>query len=169
MNIVDVYAVYGDYGNVGDGTLIGIFDNIQQAERVSQGRGSLDCGGDGQVVERRAIQDGKDFYLLELNFPISINTDINPNVRCSDVSYSIVITEINNVIEFMKLFRRKTAMSLRETKKIMDEFRQCGKVQLPASPLSVSGTYDKDDAISWKQEAELNNIAKVELVEMSFN
>lgn len=81
MNIVDVFAVYGDFGNAGGGILIGVFDDIKQAEKAAEGRGSLDCGGDGHIIERKAIQDNKDFYLLELDFPISINKELTPNPR----------------------------------------------------------------------------------------
>jgi len=160
MNIIDVYAVYGDFGNFGSGNLIGIFDSIKQAEKVAKGRGSLDCGGDGKVVERRAIQDGKDFYLLELNFPILMNKDINPDPRCESGSYSIIVTKINNSLEFMKLFRKKTCLSLLETKRFMDTFHQYGKAQIPNPPFD--NTHLKEDAILWKQEAELNDIAKLE-------
>lgn len=73
MNIVDVFTVYGDFGNVGCGELIGIFDDIEKAEKVAKGRGSLDCGGDGDVRIRKAIKDGDDFYLIKPDFPLSIN------------------------------------------------------------------------------------------------
>ena len=112
MKIINVFAVYGDYGNAGGGSLIGVFDSIERAETSAKGRGSLDCGGDGQVVDRRAIQDGKDFYLLALNCPISMNEELIPDTRYNSESHSIVVTEINDTIEFIKLFRKNTKMSL---------------------------------------------------------
>jgi len=62
MKIIDVFAVYGDFGNVGDGAIIGIFDNELKAKEIAKGRGSLDCGGDGNVVRKKAVKDGEDLY-----------------------------------------------------------------------------------------------------------
>lgn len=162
MEIIDVFAVYGDFGNFGSGTLIGIFDNIEQAKKTSKGRGSLDCGGDAEIQERRAIKDGSDLYLLELNFPVSVNAELCPDPRHQHESYRIIITEINDTIEFMQCFRKKTNLSLRETRKFMDLFNKYGKAQVPKNPLSFDGTYSKEAAMSWKQEMELNNVAKLE-------
>jgi ribosomal protein L7/L12 len=162
MNMVDVFAVYGDFGNFGDGTLIGVFDNIKEAEKSAKGRGSLDCGGDGHIKERKAIQDGEEFYLLELNFPISINKELSPDPRYKEESYSIVVTRINNSVEFMKILRKRTGISLRETKDFMDTFYAYGKAKIQPCKSSFDGTFSKDEAMSWKQEVELNDVAKLE-------
>jgi hypothetical protein len=162
MNIVNVFAVYGDFGNFGDGTLIGVFDDINQAEKAAKGRGSLDCGGDGHIKERKAIQDGKDFYLLELNFAISINKELSTNPRDREESYSVVVTKVNNSLEFMRILRRRTGMSIRETKEFMDTFYAYGQAKIQPCTSYFDGTFSKDEAISWKQEVELNDVARLE-------
>ena len=72
--IIDVFCVYGDYGDRGGGALIGVFNNEKAANEAANGRGSLDCGGDGEVVKRKAIfVPPDDFFLLESNELIQFN------------------------------------------------------------------------------------------------
>jgi len=163
MEIIDVFAVYGDFGNCDfKGTLIGIFDNAAQAEKISKGRGSLDCGGNAIIVDKKAIRDGDDIYLMELNFPTSINKELTPNPRYISEEYSIIVTDVKEKIEFMRLIRRMTGMSLLETKGVMDTFYSKGEAVIPPNRESLNGKFSKEDAIRWKQEAELRGIARLE-------
>lgn len=82
MKIVNVFAVYGDFPNGGGKPLIGIFDNQEQAGKTAKGRGSLDCGGDGYVEEKKAVQDGDNFYLI-VSKPLALNEELIPNPRKS--------------------------------------------------------------------------------------
>lgn len=82
MKIVNVFAVYGDFPNGGGRSLIGIFDSLGQARKIAKGRGSLDCGGDGYVEEKKAVQDGDNFYLVQ-SVPVALNKELVSNPRKS--------------------------------------------------------------------------------------
>lgn len=54
---VKMWAVRGDFGNVGNGTILGVFDTESIAKQNAVGCGSLDCGGDGHVEQVWALFD----------------------------------------------------------------------------------------------------------------
>jgi len=60
-----VYEVEGDFGNVGGGRTLGVFETEAEAMEAARGCGSCDCGGDGAVNRRLAVPDGEGgLYLL---------------------------------------------------------------------------------------------------------
>lgn len=56
MTIIKAFAVIGDQGNIGPGSVLGIFTDPDVAKANAKGRGSLDCGGNGEVREYEAVQ-----------------------------------------------------------------------------------------------------------------
>ena len=172
LEIVDVYAAYGDYGSVGEGSLIGVFSDENKAFKAVKGRGNIDMGGvDGNVVKSKALIDKEKLYLLALPFAISIDTVVTPdpskNGNTFEItdSYSIVISEVNSLkaIEFMRIIRRRTGCSLKHGKEFLDKIRNQGSAEIYGNSMNLSAIYSKEEAMDWKQELELNNVAKVEV------
>lgn len=129
LNIIDVFAVYGDYGNIGNGRLIGFFDDNKMAELAAKNRGSLDCGGDGQVIKRKGIKNGNDVYLIESFSPIN-SVIIPPRTELEPYWYSVMVTDIIDSLKFMFVLRRVTGMSLLGCKQFVNDFRSKGKLEL---------------------------------------
>ncbi len=156
MNIIDVFAVYGDFGNFGEGVLIGIFDNREAAEQAAKGRGSLDCGGDGKIKEKKAIQDGEKIYLLKYEEPVSINEIVTPDPRMKEELFAVVIKEIKGRTQFMKILRKHTSMSVGDVKIFMDELKDSPK----DTPWDFA--FSRQQAEAFKKEVETDNTAVVE-------
>lgn len=165
LSIIDVFAVVGDFGNCGDGSLLGVFTDENKAISASKGRGSLDCGGDGRVESRKAIkyQDGK-VNLLALDFPISLNTIVTPNPRDGNYKFKIKLSNVKQPIQFMTILRRRTGMSLKDVKEFTDAARSLEGAIVGSNSVNLSGIYTKEEAFEFKQEFELNNVATVEVL-----
>ena len=164
IEIIDVFAVYVDYGNVGDADLIGVFSARPSANRAAERRGSLDGAGNGRVEERKGIKIGDEVYLLELNFPIKLNAVVRPDPREFEVFYGILVTSINNHLEFMKVVRKRTGMGLKEVKDLVDRFRDKGKARIEPFHDNISCKISREEFIEWKQELEMNNFATIEAI-----
>ena len=65
MKLIQVWIVEGDFGNVGGGKVLGIFKDKAVAKENSKGCGSLDCGGDGRVVEGLAFEEAGEYFLVD--------------------------------------------------------------------------------------------------------
>tara|TARA_R110000824_G_scaffold12226_7_gene53678 strand:- start:74151 stop:74660 length:510 start_codon:yes stop_codon:yes gene_type:complete len=165
--IIKVFAAYGDYHQVGGGSLLGVFREESSANDAVKGRGSLDCGGDGNVEERSAmiLSNGK-INLLDLDFFIELDKVVTPNPRYVSVEFDIKIKDIKKPIDFMVVYRRKTGCLLKEAKDFADKVRENGEASLSENQNNFSALYEKEDVVSWKEELELNDIATVEAVEL---
>jgi len=152
LNIIGVFAVYGDYGNFGDGCLIGIFDDRKMAELAAKNRGSLDCGGDGQVKEKKGIKDGNNIHLIESSSLIN-SVIIPPRSEFKPYWYNIVVTNIIDSLKFMFVLRRLTGMSLLDCKLFVNDCRSKGKLEVKHSV-----TLEQFDQL----KLELNKIAAIE-------
>jgi hypothetical protein len=162
LKIIDVFAVYGDFGNIGGGCLIGIFEDKNQAEKASNGRGSLDCGGDGKVLNRKAIKvNNNEFYLLELDFPIKANIVLYNKVL-SETTFKVKVVGIKDAIRFMRFIRSKTEMSFKEVKELTDKVRKYGEAIVEPFHNNLNNAIFKEEFIRWKQE--LGDDAKIEAV-----
>lgn len=162
-NIIDVYAVYGDSGNVGSGCLIGVFTEEKLATSAAVGRGNLDCGGDGDVQKRKAVQCGDEIYLLELDFSIRTNVILKADPRnYSQYRFCLYVKSINKPIDFMRVVRRKTGMTLAEVRAVYKKFQDTGEAKIEPFHDWIDATVHKEDIPLWKQELELNNIATIE-------
>jgi len=163
--IIDVLAVYGDYGNVGNGHLIGVFTERNQAEKAAKGRGSLDCGGDGRIEERKAIREVTgEVHLLELNFPIMCNTVVLPDPRHYVCDFCIMVTSVLKPIDFIRAVRRRTGMGLKEAKDVSDKAKTLGRAKIEPFHNNLYSMVSKEEFNEWKQELELNNIATIEAI-----
>jgi len=163
MKIIDVFAVYGDYGNIGSGNLIGIFTNEVKALAAAKGRGSLDCGGDGRIEKRLGIKLGEKINLLELGFFVTLDTVVSPDPRYIVESWTIRITSVKKPIDFMVVYRRRTGCALKDAKAFMNLARSDGGATLDITPTNLMACYSKEEALEWKQELEMNGIATVDI------
>jgi hypothetical protein len=164
IDLYDVYVVYGDGVNVGS-SLLGVFSTETQAIKCAQGRGNLDTGtGDGYVEKHKCIKDGDKIYLLALDFPIDCDKILVPDPRKMQTSYKILIKNVDpsKAIDFLKVFRKRTGMSLKESKDFLDYVRAEGVAEIPSNSTNLNAWYDEKDVLDWKQELELNGIATVE-------
>ena len=79
-----VFAVRGDFGNVGSGVTLGIFEDEKTAIKNAEGCGSIDCGGDGTVDERTVVEIDPGEYLLvdcTVKYKLNIMT-IKSKAKC---------------------------------------------------------------------------------------
>lgn len=65
INVACVYETYDEYGRLGD--LVVVCRNLADAEIAAKGKGWY--GGQGRVLEKKAIQIGDDIYPLIDNNP----------------------------------------------------------------------------------------------------
>jgi ribosomal protein L7/L12 len=72
---IPVYIVRGDFGNVGNGRVLGIFESKEVAIENAKGCGSFDCGGDGIVQDGWAIRapDGKLYVISDPTNSFELN------------------------------------------------------------------------------------------------
>lgn len=174
LNIIDVFAVYGDDCNIGKGTLIGIFERANDASKATIGRGSIESAGvcdgesrhNGIVINKKAIKVGEEVYLLELDHAVKINQIVRPYPKNfnEQPDFGIVVIEIKNTIEFMKVVRKRTGMDLIEVKHVVDNYHKNGKAKIEPFHNNIDSTVSKEEFIQWKQEFELNNYAKIEAI-----
>jgi hypothetical protein len=154
LNIVDVFAVYGDFGNIGNGCLIGVFDNKDMAESAAKDRGSLDCGGNGHIENRKGIKDEDTIYLIEsCSLVNSIIKPLEPESKI--FYYNILVTNIIDPVKFLWTLRSRTGADLSTAKQFRNKFRRLGK-------LKVDKIVSSDEFADWKKE--LKNIAVIEAV-----
>ena len=166
-NIIDVFAVYGDACNVGGGILIGIFEKENEALAAAVGRGNIDTGwGNGNVVKKKAIKIDDEVYLLELDHSVKINHVLKErfDTPIEQYSFGIIVTDIKSAINFMKVVRKRTGMTLMEVKNICDDYIANGKAKIEPFHNSIDSTVTKETFLEWKQEMELNNYAKIEAI-----
>lgn len=73
MGLKTVYEMRGDFPGIGDGRTLGIFETEEEALAAAKGCGSCDCGGDGIVFRRLAVEERGRFYLLsELSYELGV-------------------------------------------------------------------------------------------------
>lgn len=168
-NIINVFAVYGDSCNIGIGTLIGIFERENDACKAAIGRGEYDVTATdygrktGTVIPKKAIKINDEIYLLELEYPVKLNTILRePPNPLEDLSFGIRVVNIKDPINFMRVIRKNTGMSLREAKTVVDNYNKYGKAKIEPFHDNLDSTVTKDQFQKWKQEIELNNYAEIE-------
>jgi ribosomal protein L7/L12 len=120
-HIIKVYAVIGDYGNVGPGRVLGLFENKDEAENNTIGCGSLDGGGDGHVEERYVLNADHCYYILAHADPVLLNI-LEPSqakaIHRTDekTGFRLVLKSIGkNRISVIKEIKAITGMGLLET------------------------------------------------------
>jgi hypothetical protein len=161
--LIDVFLVRGEFGCVGDGALLGVFSSEKRAQEESIGRGSLDCGGDGCVEKRKAIQfSDKSINILSLDLPVACDTVLIEDPRCkaSEIR-KMHIKDVVKPIELMAFLRKKTGYSLSAAKEFMDSARESGAF-LEWSPYNLTCEYNEETAARWGKE--LKGIATLELI-----
>ena len=161
LDIIDVFAVYGDYGNVGSGSLIGVFEDEGDACEAAKGRGSLDCGGDGSVHKRKGVRSGEEVYLLETDSPVGLNAVARPDPR-QRCSFGIVVTSVSDLVKFIQIVRRRTGMSLQEAKRLYDAVARSGRAVVEPFSGGRSPEVTLVGFMEWKTE--LKGIATVEAI-----
>jgi ribosomal protein L7/L12 len=180
VSLIDVFAVYGDYGNIGDGILIGVFENENLALKAALGRGNMDCrptslpnghSNDGNIVKKKAVKVNDEVYLLEVSHLVKLNTVLTVNKRVSwcvpeettpYFKVKLIDVGINKQIEFMKFVRCKTGMSLVEVKNVYNRFREKGSAVIEPFHFNLDSEITKEEFVQWQQELELRGIAKIE-------
>lgn len=115
--LVDIFVVKGDYGNAGGGALIGVFTDEEVATRAARGRGSMDCGGDGRVSPRKALEVDGSYYLLDeqSQAPITVNTILRE--REGDyIDYDVYLKSADSTkkIDIVRTLRTLTGFGLRD-------------------------------------------------------
>jgi len=174
LEIIDVFAVYGDGCNIGIGSLIGVFENENDASKTTVGRGNVDFGGtdggsrgNGVVVNKKAIRIEDEIYLLELNHSVKINKILREPTTGyidGDRYFGIMVTGVSDAINFMKVVRKRTGMTLRETKTLYDKCRREGKARVEPFHDNIDNLVSKDEFVQWKQELELNGYATIDAI-----
>lgn len=119
---VPVFVLRGDFGNVGRGCVLGIFDTSADAHRAAAGCGSFDCGGDGIVTEGWAIRaDDGQYYVLDGIDPFQLNVAKPSRARelhgengaAQIVNWQVVLERSgNNKLSLLKVLRARTGLTL---------------------------------------------------------
>ncbi len=127
MEIITVWEVRGDFGNMGypgDGRTIAIFSSKEQAEEHKVGCGSLDCGGDAIVVERLATPSGKpnQYFLLEKGeYELNVmGWSAAKDYHTPDEVRELVLVSCQRRVETIKILRQVLHVNLRTAMDIVD-------------------------------------------------
>lgn len=124
MEIITVWEVKGDFGDVGDGRTIAIFSSKEQAEEHKVGCGSLDVGGDAIVVEKLAIPSGKPnqyFLLEEGEYELDVmGWSAAKDYHTADEVRELVLVSCQKRIETIKILRQVLHVNLRTAMDIVD-------------------------------------------------
>lgn len=165
--IIDVYALYGDQGNIGGGILLGIFTDKEKAERASIGRGSMDCGGNGKVKEKKAFQTELGLFLLEKETAMEDGKVILRGGK-EESFYEIHVTSIKRMLDFMKFVRGETGITLTEIKSICDKVVRDGHAVMPTRTHILAGElrytlFEKKDVQRWIDALVKTGIATLEV------
>jgi len=95
-----VYEVEGDFANVGGGRTLGVFKTEVEALEASRGCGSCDCGGDGVVKRRLAVEDGEGGLYLLASKRVWRLGEMEPSeakaLHPEEVEVELVLTEIGD-------------------------------------------------------------------------
>ncbi len=122
IEIVTVWEIEGDFGNVGGGRTIGIFTTQAEALANAKDCGSLDGGGDGIVCLRHAVVKDGQYYLLQDNHPLTLGelgwSSAKDNHAEKNSKLALVRSKAK--IPTMRVLRGKLNLSLRETKDVID-------------------------------------------------
>lgn len=137
-NLIDVYVVEGDFGNIGPGAIIGVYTEEGPAQKVAKGRGSMDCGGDGHVNKYKGYTEGDRVYLI--GEPFELNKVIIPDPRyrfCSlesssslppeeKTEYSVFLVSVpeDKKIEAMRKVRTLADIKLKEVQELVNNLPQ---------------------------------------------
>ena len=91
--LIDVFVVRGDFGNIGDGAVLGVSSSENQAKKSAIGRGSLDYVGDGLVEKRKAIQfSDKTINVLSFDSGVAYDTVLieDPRYKAPEIQKCIL-------------------------------------------------------------------------------
>lgn len=154
MKPTKVYAVYGDFGNIGHGSLLGISLDKSEATMMANGRGSLDCGGHGRVCEVMAISTEDGWYVLQNEEPLRLGEMAPcPYSKCCSYDVWLIKPDPIRVISAIKVVRELTGMFLKDAKRLVD-----------SSPVVVKKSVPEEDGMEMKRRLEATG-ATVELRE----
>jgi len=152
MKVIDVYEVRGDYGNVGDGRTLGIFESESKALQNAIGCGSLDCGGDAEVRPRKAVEVEPDkYFLVDKDGPFELNEmewsaarDNHPLDHC------LVLETIPKKIATIKVIREHLHLGLKESKAITDEVPYTFFLTSEGAQRFAAALVEVGCTVSWK-------------------
>jgi hypothetical protein len=122
MEVFDIYAVYGDFGNVGNGPLLGIYENEADAQKASIGRGSKDCGGNGEVVKKLCVKiDDRNVYLIETPNTFPLNTVLieKETFEDDDPLVQVRVKTIMDRFQFMKIAKESCGLNNKQVNSIL--------------------------------------------------
>ena len=124
IEIIEVYEVEGDFGNVGPGRTLGIFKTEAEALENAKGCGSLDGGGDGMVRKRSAISSGEigRYFLLQDSNPFVLGEMGHSEAKELHTYYdcdAILVSSCNSV-STIRVLRNKLSLSLFDAKNVVD-------------------------------------------------
>jgi hypothetical protein len=152
-DIIPVYVVEGDFGNVGGGKVLGLFEDKAVAEENAKGCGSLDCGGDGIVRAGHALRapDGV-LYLLHSPTRFALNSmgfstakqthqgqDHHPEWEPHWVEK---VRNAHDILQAIRIIRQHTGMSLVDAKERAHAIRNQRKS--PALALNAWSLTEED-------------------------
>jgi len=121
-----VYEVEGDFGNVGPGRTLGVFETEGEALEAAKGCGSCDCGGDGVVNRRLAVDDGEGgVYLLASKRAwrlgeMGASEAKAIHSRPDDEAAELVLTEVGDRVAAIRALRTASGMGFHDAKRLVD-------------------------------------------------
>jgi len=121
---IPVYLVRGDFGNMGNGRILGIFESKEVAIENAKGCGSFDCGGDGIVQDGWAIRapDGKLYVISDPDDSFELNVMRKSEAKELWVRIDVILKSTgDNKFQVLRIIRSLDKdPGLLEAKRIID-------------------------------------------------